>query len=232
LRKKFLDEPSQNEYLLNLTEDVIQDFLDRHCQADSDPSTWDTEGLRHAVLHQFGFDIRIEKINPGELNRTELQEAIFNKAKEKYERKEKLIGSEAMRMHERVIVLNVLDSQWKDHLLAMDQLKEGIGLRGYGQRDPLVEYKKESFETFQLMMGSIEEETLRLLYLLQPVEEQERVREMERRQRKQELTLNAPGEEMEAPKTVIRGPKIGRNDPCPCGSGKKFKKCCALKRAS
>ncbi|HVN82655.1 MAG TPA: preprotein translocase subunit SecA [Terriglobia bacterium] len=232
LRKKFLEEPSQNEYLLNLTEDVIQDFLDRHCQADSDPSTWDTEGLRHAVLHQFGFDIRIEKIDPGELNRTELQEAIFKKAKEKYERKEKLIGSEAMRMHERVIVLNVLDSQWKDHLLAMDQLKEGIGLRGYGQRDPLVEYKKESFETFQLMMGSIEEETLRLLYLLQPVEEQERVREMERRQRKQELTLNAPGEEMEAPKTVIRGPKIGRNDPCPCGSGKKFKKCCALKRAS
>jgi preprotein translocase subunit SecA len=232
LRKKVLEEPSQNEYLLNLTEDVIQDFLDRHCQADRDPSTWDTEGLRHAVLHQFGFDIRIEKINPGELNRTELQEAVFNKAKEKYERKEKLIGSEAMRMHERVIVLNVLDSQWKDHLLAMDQLKEGIGLRGYGQRDPLVEYKKESFETFQQMMGSIEEEALRLLYLLQPVEEQERVREMERRQRRQELTLNAPGEEMEAPKTVIRGPKIGRNDPCPCGSGKKFKKCCALKRAS
>ncbi len=229
LRKKFLDEPDQKEYLLNLTEDVIVDALDRHCPADAEPSTWEADPLRRSMVHQFGFDISHEKINPAELTRTELQEAIFGKAKEKYERKEKMIGPEAMRMHERVILLNVLDTHWKDHLLAMDQLKEGIGLRGYGQRDPLVEYKKESFETFQQMMNSIEEEALRYLYLLQSVEEQERVREMERRQRKQALVMNAPGEEAEAPKTIIRGPKIGRNDPCPCGSGKKFKKCCGLK---
>jgi preprotein translocase subunit SecA len=229
LRRKFLEEPDQKEYLLNLSEDVIADLVERHCSADQEPSAWDVEGLRHSILRQFGFDISHEKIHPAELSQAELREAILNKAKDKYERKEKMIGLEAMRMHERVILLNVLDTQWKDHLLAMDQLKEGIGLRGYGQRDPLVEYKKESFATFQQMMDSIEEETLRLLYLLQPVEEQERVKEMERRQRKQEIVMNAPGEEMEAPKTVIRGPKIGRNDPCPCGSGKKYKKCCALK---
>jgi preprotein translocase subunit SecA len=229
LRRKFLEEPEQKEYLLNLSEDVIADLVEKHCSASQEPSAWDVEGLRHSTLRQFGFDLIHEKVNPAELSQAELREAILNKAKDKYERKENLIGPEAMRMHERVILLNVLDTHWKDHLLAMDQLKEGIGLRGYGQRDPLVEYKKESFATFQQMMDSIEEETLRLLYLLQPVEEQERVKEMERRQRKQEIVMNAPGEEMEAPKTVIRGPKIGRNDPCPCGSGKKYKKCCALK---
>jgi preprotein translocase subunit SecA len=231
LRKKFLEEASQKEFLLTLTEDIVSDLLDTHCSTDADPSQWNIEGLRHAILHQFGFDILHEAIKPQELNRIELQESIVAKAREKYDRKEGMIGADAMRMHERVILLNVLDNHWKDHLLAMDQLKEGINLRGYGQRDPLVEYKKESFETFQQMMNSIEEESLRYLYLLQPVEEQERVREMERRQRKQEMVLNAVGSEPEAPKTVVRGPKIGRNDPCPCGSGKKFKKCCGLKQA-
>jgi preprotein translocase subunit SecA len=229
LRKKFLEEADQKEFLLNLTEDVIADYLDTHCGAGLNPAEWNIDGLRHALLHQFGMDIHHEKISPRELNRDELQQAVFNKAKEKYEHKETLIGPEAMRLHERVILLNVLDSHWKDHLLAMDQLKEGIGLRGYGQRDPLVEYKKESFDTFQQMMNAIEEESLRYLFLLQPVEEKEKVREMERRQKKQDLVLNSGEAAAETPRPIIRGPKIGRNDPCPCGSGKKYKKCCGLK---
>ena len=229
LRKKFLEEEDQKEFLLNLTEDVITDYLDSHCGAEVNPSEWNVDGLRHALVHQFGLDINHEKISPGELTRDELQQAIFLKTKQKYEHKEQLIGSEAMRLHERVILLNVLDSHWKDHLLSMDQLKEGIGLRGYGQRDPLVEYKKESFDTFQQMMNTIEEESLRYLFLLQPVEEQEKVREMERRQRKQDLVLSGGDAAPEAPKPIIRGPKIGRNDPCPCGSGRKYKKCCGLK---
>ena len=113
----------------------------------------------------------------------------------------------------------------------MDHLKEGIGLRGYGQRDPLIEYKKESFAAFELMMNSIEEESLRYLYLLQPVEEQERVREIERSQRKQEMVLGGGDTDTEKQRPVIRGQKIRRNDPCPCGSGKKYKKCCALTAA-
>jgi preprotein translocase subunit SecA len=231
LRKKFLEQGDQKEYLLGLTEDVIVDLLDVRCNAEVNPAEWNVEGLRHALLHQFGIDIQHEKIAVSQLNRDELQEVILRKAKEKYDHKEGVIGAEAMRLHERVILLNVLDAHWKDHLLAMDQLKEGIGLRGYGQRDPLVEYKKESFETFQQMMNTIEEETLRYLYLLQPVEEQERVQEIERRQRKQDLVLSLSGSETapEGPKPVIRGPKIGRNEPCPCGSGKKYKKCCELK---
>jgi preprotein translocase subunit SecA len=229
LRKKFLEEEDQKEFLLNLTEDVITDYLDTHCGAEVNPSEWNVDGLRHSILHQFGLDIHHEKIAPKELTRDELQQAILLKANGKYDHKEHLIGPEAMRLHERVILLNVLDSHWKDHLLSMDQLKEGIGLRGYGQRDPLVEYKKESFDTFQQMMNTIEEESLRYLFLLQPVEEQEKVREMERRQKKQDLVLSGGDAAPEAPKPIIRGPKIGRNDPCPCGSGKKYKRCCSLK---
>jgi preprotein translocase subunit SecA len=232
LRNKFLGETDQKEYLLGLTEDLIADSIDQHCSAEVNPEEWNVDGLRHAVMHQFGIDILYEKIKPAELSREELQEAISQKAKERYESKERKIGPDAMRMHERVILLNVLDTHWKDHLLAMDHLKEGIGLRGYGQRDPLVEYKKESFETFQQMMNSIEEESLRYLYLLQPVEEQERVQEMERRHRRQQLVLNSGGDAApETPKPIIKGPKVGRNEPCPCGSGKKYKKCCELKHA-
>ena len=231
LRNKFLGEADQKDYLLQLTEDLIADALEQHCNAEVNPQEWNTEALRHDVMHQFGIDILHEKIQPTELNREELQQAILAKAKQRYASKEQKIGAEAMRMHERVIFLNVLDGHWKDHLLAMDQLKEGIGLRGYGQRDPLVEYKKESFTTFQEMMNTIEEDSLRYLYLLQPVEEQERVQELERRQRRQEMTLRSGGEaEPQAAKPIIKGPKVGRNDPCPCGSGKKYKKCCELKR--
>jgi preprotein translocase subunit SecA len=232
LRNKFLGEADQKDYLLQLTEDLIADAIDQHCSAEANPQEWNVEALRHDIMHQFGIDIVHEKIQPADLNRDELQQVILAKAKERYENKEQKIGAEAMRMHERVIFLNVLDGHWKDHLLAMDQLKEGIGLRGYGQRDPLVEYKKESFTTFQEMMNTIEEDSLRYLYLLQPVEERERVHELERKQRKQEMTLSSGGEaEPQAAKPIIKGPKVGRNDPCPCGSGKKYKKCCELKRA-
>ena len=228
LREQFLSKANQKEYLLELSEDVIGGFIDSYCAADSDPEEWDGEGLRKAMAQQFGLDLRHDNISVEELNREELQQAIFGKVKEKYERKDEDIGAQEMRHYERLILLNVLDAHWKDHLLAMDQLKEGIGLRGYGQRDPLVEYKKESFVTFEQMMEGIEDQSLRYLYLLQPVEDKDKVREMERRQHRQELALG-PGEEApERRRPVIRGPKIGRNEPCPCGSGKKYKKCCAL----
>ena len=228
LREQFLRKANQKEYLRELSEDVIGGLIDGYCAADSDPEEWDGEGLRKAMAQQFGLDLRHENISVEDLNREELQQAIFAKVKEKYERKDEKIGAQEMRHYERLILLNVLDAHWKDHLLAMDQLKEGIGLRGYGQRDPLVEYKKESFVTFEQMMEGIEEQSLRYLYLLQPVEDKDKVREMERRQHRQELVLG-PGEEAPEPRRpVIRGPKIGRNEPCPCGSGKKYKKCCAL----
>ena len=228
LREQFLSKSDQKQYLLELSEDVIGGFIDSYCNADSDPEEWDGEGLRKAVAQQFGLDLRHENIQVEQLNREELLEAICARAREKYERKDEEIGSQEMRQYERLILLNVLDAHWKDHLLAMDQLKEGIGLRGYGQRDPLVEYKKESFATFEQMMDGIEDQSLRYLYLLQPVEDRDKVREMERRQRKQEMVMGPAEEAPEPRRPVIRGPKIGRNEPCPCGSGKKYKKCCAL----
>ena len=228
LREQFLSKSDQKEYLLELSEDVIGGFIDSYCDADSDPEEWDGEGLRKAVAQQFGLDLRHENIQVEQLNREELLQAIGARAREKYERKDEEIGSPEMRQYERLILLNVLDAHWKDHLLAMDQLKEGIGLRGYGQRDPLVEYKKESFATFEQMMDGIEEQSLRYLYLLQPVEDRDKVREMERRQRKQEMVMGPAEEEPQPRRPVVRGPKIGRNEPCPCGSGKKYKKCCAL----
>jgi preprotein translocase subunit SecA len=136
-----------------------------------------------------------------------------------------------MRFQERVIMLQVLDMQWKDHLYALDHLKEGIGLRGYGQRDPLVEYKKESFDMFEALNARIEEETVRYLYLFEPVTSEERAnqeREREeaarrRQMREQELVYSAGDAPPEPKKREVA--KVGRNDSCPCGSGKKFKKC-------
>jgi preprotein translocase subunit SecA len=127
-----------------------------------------------------------------------------------------------------MIMLQIADSHWKDHLLAMDHLKEGIGLRGYGQRDPLVEYKKESYELFEGLMGRIEEDTLRFLFLLQPVEEQKQAEQMERKRKHSEFMMsqtNGNGDGGTPQQVKREGAKVGRNDPCPCGSGKKFKKC-------
>ena len=231
LREKFLQEASQKEYLLGLSEDIIGGMLDEYCNPDTDPDDWDEEGLRSSVAQQFGLDLRRENVAVKRLNLEELQQEITVKVQNKFNQKEEAIGAESMRLHERLILLNVLDTHWKEHLLAMDHLKEGIGLRGYGQRDPLIEYKKESFAAFELLMNSLEEESLRYLYLLQPVEEQDRVREIERSQRKQEMVLGGGDTDIEKPKPFIRGQKIRRNGPCPCGSGKKYKKCCALTAA-
>ena len=157
----------------------------------------------------------------------EIEDALIAKAHEKYDQKEAIIGSAAMRYHERMLMLQIVDSHWKDHLLGMDHLKEGIGLRGYGQRDPLVEYKKESYELFEDLMSRIEEDTLRFLFLLQPVEQKKQEEQVERRQRRQQfITSNQGGDGNGATRQVKRdSPKVGRNDPYPCGSGKKFKKC-------
>ena len=147
----------------------------------------------------------------------------------KYEAKEKKVNPEMMRAYERHIILSIIDSRWKDHLLAMDHLKEGIGLRAYGQRDPLVEYKRESFEMFSEMKNRIEDELVRFLMLFEPMTEEERAEEERKRRREQEMIFQAASRSRagtEANRPVVHaGPKTGRNEPCPCGSGRKFKKC-------
>jgi len=228
LRKQLLEGEDQKEYLMGIADDIMIDLAARHAGEKLHPDQWDLDGLAIAVLQQFGFDYRTEGIDPAQFGSKQLEDALLAKAHEKYDEKEAVIGSAPMRYHERMIMLQIVDSHWKDHLLGMDHLKEGIGLRGYGQRDPLVEYKKESFELFEDLMNRIEEDTLRFLFLLQPVEEQKQAEQLERKRRRQEAIMSSQqsnGGDGAARQVKRDSAKVGRNDRCPCGSGKKFKKC-------
>jgi preprotein translocase subunit SecA len=274
MRRQLLEGVDQKEHILDMTQGIVEQTVEMRCPNDKHPDTWDLGSLRNDVLSLFGAKIDLAEL--GNLTKDEISDAIADKLKQKYEEKEALVGADTMRHAERMVMLNVIDNQWKDHLLSMDELKQGIGNRAYGQKDPLVEYKKESFELFSAMMDRIEDETVRYLYFLQvthnaPVmpfpeegEEEEGgdgngsfgphggpepslspaaaaaeaqrqaakstmedfTRNIERKKERELQALQfAGGDDSGAPKTVSAGQKVGRNDPCPCGSGKKYKKC-------
>jgi preprotein translocase subunit SecA len=228
LRRQLLEGEDQKEYLLGIVDDIIIDLVGRHASEKTHADEWDINALQTAILQQFGFDLRAEGIDPSQMGSKEIEDALIAKAHEKYDQKEGLIGAPQMRYHERMLMLQIVDSHWKDHLLAMDHLKEGIGLRGYGQRDPLVEYKKESYGLFEDLMERIEEDTLRFLFLLQPVEEKKQAEQIERKRKRAEFIMSQQqnnGADGASRQVKREGAKVGRNDPCPCGSGKKFKKC-------
>ncbi len=172
-RREILHGKNMKEFIQELIETLVEWMMETHTNKDKSPDDWDTEGLRKGIASQFGLDIEDLRIDWDTINYDELKEKVTKALKDSYAEKEQILGEERMREFERVIMLQLTDSQWKDHLLAMDHLKEGIGLRGYGQRDPLVEYKRESYDMFQSMMDRIEEETIRYLFLLQPVKEEE-----------------------------------------------------------
>ncbi len=228
IRRSALEGKEQKEYVLGIAEDIAIELVDTFCPREQHPSQWNTTQFANEVLNQFGLDLKSADVDPAKLNHDELVERLVAATQRRYEEKEKLFGAEMMRWLERRIVLDVVDTQWKDHLLTLDHLKEGIGLRGYGQKDPLVEFKKEAFTLFEDMMARIDAETVRYLFLMQPARPEDEAREIERRQRRQqqELQYQAGPAQAEAPRPVRAGAKIGRNDPCPCGSGKKYKKCC------
>lgn len=173
LRKDTLRGKDMKEYILGLIETLVDWIMDSHTNKGQSPEDWDVDSFRKAIGSQFGLDIENLSIDWETIIYDELREKTLAALKNIYEEKEKIIGTSHMREFERIIMLQIIDSQWKDHLLGMDYLKEGISLRGYGQRDPLVEYKKESYDMFQSMMDRIEEETIRYLYLFQPVMEEE-----------------------------------------------------------
>src|SRR5581483_130044 len=241
LRRQLMEEPDQREYLMgetgvarDLLSDITRQYLDPNVSIDD----WDVENYKVQVHTIYALDPDAEGIDFQKSSAEEIEETIWEKLKAKYADKEKQIGDEAMRTYERIIMLNIIDAQWKDHLLALDHLKQGIGLVGYGQKDPLVEYKKESFDLFQAMLDRIDTTTIRSLFNLQVVAEESpdeiRRRRLEARRRgNRSMQFTGPnqgaaaaGEEAGKVKTVVRDqPKVGRNDPCPCGSGKKYKKC-------
>jgi preprotein translocase subunit SecA len=264
---KFEDEEGNEEvldtreYLMSLAEDTLDLLMETYAARDADFETWDLDGLKREAGSAFAIDL--SDVDFSDRTSDEISDIIWEQAKASYQEKEALVGREVMERVERDIMLQIVDGQWKDHLYSLDHLKEGIGLRGYGQRDPLVEYKRESFELFQAMKLRVDDEIVRFLWRLRPVLTEEGggapppPRRPAPRQRPP-LILSGPSDEpvpafagarASAPattaaatapnrqpprvggddasvKTVRRDePKVGRNDPCPCGSGKKYKKC-------
>ncbi|MBA2704700.1 MAG: preprotein translocase subunit SecA [Blastocatellia bacterium] len=240
LRRQLMEEPDQREYLMGdppqagVAYDLLSDLTKQYLNPNVSPDDWDIENYKIQIKTIYDFDSDTEGIDIPNMTSEEVTDAIWEKLKVKYAEKEQQIGPEAMRTYERIIMLNIIDAQWKDHLLSLDHLKQGIGLVGYGQKDPLVEYKKQSFDMFQEMLDRIDTSTIRSLFNLQVVAEQppEAIRQR-RPARSTSMTFTGPnqgaaaaGEEAGKVKTVVRDqPKIGRNEPCPCGSGKKYKKC-------
>jgi preprotein translocase subunit SecA len=238
LRRQLMEEPDQRDYLLGesgVARDLLADLTKQYINPEADPEDWDVENYEIQLQAIYDFDAETEAIDFSNSTSLEVEQSIWEKLKVKYAEKEQQIGVEAMRTYERIIMLNIIDAQWKDHLLAIDHLKQGIGLVGYGQKDPLVEYKKESFDLFQSMLDRIDQNTIRSLFNLQIVTEQPPEALQQRRApRRTALNFTGPnqgaaaaGEEAGKVKTITRDqPKVGRNELCPCGSGKKYKKCC------
>ena len=261
IRRSALEGKDQRDYVMGIAEDVAREIVQTYCPREQHPGQWNTTQFLAEMNNLFGFDVKAAGADPGNLNHDELADGTVEAVKKRYEEREKQFTPELMRWLERRIILDIVDTQWKDHLLSLDHLKEGIGLRGYGQKDPLVEFKKEAFVLFEDMMTRIDNETIRYLFHIQvQIEGQPRqpapppsrppsplaaatgaaaaraaeperlpafARDMERKHQRQEkeMQLRAGGAQAEAPKPVRAGAKVGRNDPCPCGSGKKYKKC-------
>jgi preprotein translocase subunit SecA len=278
MRRQLLEGKDQTERVKEIIQGIVASFSDVRCPEKTHATEFDLTGLQSDVLSQFGVKIDLEDLKG--LLKQEIEDHINELLERRFHEKEELIGPENMQEAERVVMLNVIDNQWKDHLLSMDHLKEGIGLRGYGQKDPLIEYKKESFELFQDMMDRIEDETIRYLFFLQvagpgsdgpngdgggplgrpkpilPFAEDEEdeddegeeealvsasseqrrqaqsavedfTRNIQRKKDKEMAELQfvgGSGADTEK-KQATSDKKAGRNDPCPCGSGKKYKKC-------
>jgi preprotein translocase subunit SecA len=239
LRRDILQGKQGKDEILALADVILDYTLGRNLPEDKAFDEWDMAAFDVDLKEYFGIDAG--SLDFTGKDRDEIRETLLAALHEIYEAKEKVLGTETMRLHERFVMLQVVDQQWKDHLLAIDHLKEGIGLRGYGQRDPLVEYKKESFELFTLMKERIEDQIVQYLFRLQPVireAEGEIAAEDEPRRTpvglpsRRSANVNysygaaASGGQDAKVETIHRAsPKVGRNDPCPCGSGKKYKKC-------
>ncbi|MCX5887130.1 MAG: SEC-C metal-binding domain-containing protein [Proteobacteria bacterium] len=225
-RSKVLQGGNLKEGIEEIVEEMVDTIVSSYAEEKSHPEDWDITGLKNAVFKQFSFPLQLNAQDLESLTRDSLKEMLLTRAREIYQRKEVEFGEETLRQIEKMVYLQVIDNLWKEHLLGMDHLKEGIGLRGYGQRDPLQEYKKEGYDMFLELVENMKKETVEKLYMVQLAREEMMVPTPAFRP--QQFILSR-GEEAEPskPQTVVReGKKVGRNEPCPCGSGKKYKKCC------
>lgn len=225
LRKRILKGENLKEYVMENVENILLWILEENAPKTAPREGWNENSLRTSLRYFFGIDYDSIVNNLSKIISENFEKKLQEQIEKKYEEKERKIGSELMREYEKLVILQVIDNQWKDHLLTMDHLKEGIGLRAYGQRDPLVEYKKEAYYAFESMLDRIEEEIVRYLMLLEPQFKKEE-KKVERREKQYNYSAPDKGEEKKGTTVVNKEGKVGRNDPCPCGSGKKFKKCC------
>jgi preprotein translocase subunit SecA len=227
LRGSFLEGRDQKEFVVERADAIVNQLVETYCPREQHPDQWNVTQLTNEILNQFGFDPKTAGIDVQSLGHDQLADTLRERVEVRYAEKETLFSPPTLRWLERHILLDIVDAQWKDHLLTLDHLKEGIGLRGYGQKDPLVEFKKEAFTLFDELMDRIDTEAVRFLFLMQPAKPAEEAKQIEQRQRRQQqnLQFQAGPAQAEPPKPVRSGTKVGRNDPCPCGSGKKYKKC-------
>ena len=254
------DETSDTRgYLMATAEDLVDDKVNLYLAKDADAESWDLEALRREMTELFALDDTDYTQVPFDGRSTDIREALSARVRAKYAEKERVVPAEILRRVERDLMLQIVDTQWKDHLYSLDHLKDGISLRSYGQRDPLVEYKKESYQLFQDMRSRVEAEMVRYLWWLRPVEgEPDAIVAPVRPAARKQTPLIYSGPSVaapagfpppaapaaagfpassasrpartggdDAPVTTVKNtePKIGRNDPCWCGSGKKYKKC-------
>ncbi len=224
-RRQVLESGEVSSEIDSMIQDLAEDIVFRNIDEKAKPEEWNLEDVEEALFVQFGFRLGAENMKNGFKDLGQLADFVAEKTREKYEAKAGEIDREMFKRVETDIFLLTLDQLWKDHLLNMDHLKEGIGLRGYGQQDPLVVYKREAFQMFETMWATLQEDVMSRLMKIQLVE-QEPPREI-RRRRKQKMVMARGEEPPQKAKPMKReGPRVGRNDPCPCGSGKKYKKCC------
>ena len=240
-RREVLAGEDLKHTVTEMVEEQAEDLVDLYADEKAHPEDWDLKGLQDTLYQQFPYRWTLPPEAHDGWRRDQLKEWVVEKAKEIYQKKEGEFGEGTLRYLEKVIMLQSIDYHWKDHLLGVDQLKEGIGLRGYGQKDPLVEYQKEAYQMFLEMLDRIKKDTIEKLFAIQIAKEQE-VSEV-KLERKQTFVMSrgekaasdamgtgmkAGGETEDGKGVTVRreGKKVGRNDPCPCGSGKKYKKCC------
>jgi preprotein translocase subunit SecA len=248
-RKTVLFSDDLKEHIFNMTEDVLSAALDVFAPSNLHPEEWEYKGLIGWLKSKFLVKVTEDELN--KVSREEFSDYLYDKIKDAYSEKEKTMSAEMTRQIERFILLQTIDSKWKDHLLSMDYLREGIHLRGYGQRDPLVEYQREGYDMFMAMADSIKEEALEYIFKIQAVETDKRRGVFTSTQQEfihqeaesmSDIIAKAPAvsqtrmdfdnQPMPSPDTgpvqpyKRKTPRVGRNDPCPCGSGKKYKKCC------
>jgi preprotein translocase subunit SecA len=225
LRKRILAQEGVQQEIQEIVEELAENIVDPIADEKTYPEEWDYRRLNEAVMRLFAFVLAIPPDETSGMTREKLLEKVRDKAKEVYGKKEVEFGAEALRYLERVIYLQTIDSLWKEHLLGMDHLKEGIGLRGYGQRNPLQEYQKEGYDMFMGLISDIKEEVIQKLFRVQIARPEEVARFESARQKP--LVLARGAQEIEEKRQPVKrvSRKVGRNDPCPCGSGKKYKKC-------